>query len=331
VSEGRRDDADLDAFLTRASELQRRWREAAQDEPPASLDDQVRAAARRAAGAGPRSLRAPFATRWRVPLSIAAVVVVSATVTLMVADRSEHLPGTRSDDMQAAAPAAEPSVAQSEETADEARDLAPAAGSREAPPAAASPPTSTPDERRRRDLDARMAQEAQPPAQAAQREPHRSAAPVPPPSPQAEMAEKDATGDAPASPAAQMGDSASAPQPRAATDSAGKVLEAQKAAPPAAAPAEAEGFGTAEPPPPSVPAAGARAKRESSERLERPGSADTLSHAAEDAARNDPQRWIERIRALRRAGKSAEAEESLRDFRRQHPAYPLPADLQPLH
>ena len=68
--------------------LTQAWHEASQDEPPAALDDAIRAAARQAVHARPRPVGAsPFGGRWRVPLSVAALLVVSATVTLLVAER----------------------------------------------------------------------------------------------------------------------------------------------------------------------------------------------------------------------------------------------------
>jgi hypothetical protein len=87
--------------------LSQAWREASRDEPPASLDDAIRAAARQAVHAGPRpAAGSPFGGRWRVPLSVAAVLVVSATVTLLVAERDRHGPGSLHD--QAAPPPAAP-------------------------------------------------------------------------------------------------------------------------------------------------------------------------------------------------------------------------------
>jgi len=71
--------------------LAKRYREAANESPPARLDAAIRAAARRDAGAGPRPLSRIRA--WRVPVSLAAVQVLSATLVLMMreegADRLE--------------------------------------------------------------------------------------------------------------------------------------------------------------------------------------------------------------------------------------------------
>lgn len=70
------------------------YRAGAHETPPAHLDDAIRAAARRAAGAGPR--RVSRLRAWRVPVSLAAVLMLSVTVVLMVreegGDRLEPAP-----------------------------------------------------------------------------------------------------------------------------------------------------------------------------------------------------------------------------------------------
>jgi hypothetical protein len=89
--------------------LARLYREAAHDEPPARLDAAIRAAARREARAQPRELapaagevaaprasgpaqpaRAmarPFRLTWRLPLSLAAVMVLSVSVVSLMTER----------------------------------------------------------------------------------------------------------------------------------------------------------------------------------------------------------------------------------------------------
>ncbi len=71
--------------------LDEAYRDLPGDEPPPELDERIRAAARRAVGARPQSLEArrSWASRWRVPLSLAASVVVVVTLTLMVQEE-EH-------------------------------------------------------------------------------------------------------------------------------------------------------------------------------------------------------------------------------------------------
>jgi len=66
----------------------------ARDEPPRALDERILAAAHRAVAARPASIGRSFAQRWRVPVALAATVVLSATVTLMVyeSDRAPPVP-----------------------------------------------------------------------------------------------------------------------------------------------------------------------------------------------------------------------------------------------
>ena len=77
----------------------------------------VRRHARRYTPARVRSPASPFGGRWRVPLSVAAVLVVSATVTLLVAERERH--SSRSLHDQAAPPAAPVPLAHTGEPAAE--------------------------------------------------------------------------------------------------------------------------------------------------------------------------------------------------------------------
>ena len=60
------------------------YRAAAREEPPPVIDDAVRAAARRAVASRPRIAGLPLSRSWRVPLSIAAVMLLSVSlVTVM--------------------------------------------------------------------------------------------------------------------------------------------------------------------------------------------------------------------------------------------------------
>jgi hypothetical protein len=62
--------------------LDRLYRAAGREEPPAELDAAIRAAARREVGAGPRSISRLRA--WRVPISLAAVLVLSASLVMLM-------------------------------------------------------------------------------------------------------------------------------------------------------------------------------------------------------------------------------------------------------
>ena len=69
----------------RDEELSRRYRELAREEPPRALDDAILAAARREVRSHPAPLVAPSGRRsWFVPVAAAAVIVLSAVVTLHV-------------------------------------------------------------------------------------------------------------------------------------------------------------------------------------------------------------------------------------------------------
>jgi hypothetical protein len=73
--------------------LDQAYRELPGEEPPSEVDERIRAAARRAVGAGPQSLAArerSWASRWRVPLSLAASVVVVVTLTLMMQEEEQQ-------------------------------------------------------------------------------------------------------------------------------------------------------------------------------------------------------------------------------------------------
>lgn len=107
-----RDDSMQDAGLAQA------YRAAAGELPPPRLDDAIRAAARRGAGSGPRPL--PALAAWRLPLSLAAVVVLSVTVVLMMREEGvdsetlslqEQTAATRKEAPPAAAIVPEPPAA----------------------------------------------------------------------------------------------------------------------------------------------------------------------------------------------------------------------------
>jgi len=70
------------------------YRAAAREEPSPEIDARILAAAHRAVDARPAPVRRSFAQRWRLPVALAATVVLSVTVTFMVyeSERAPPLP-----------------------------------------------------------------------------------------------------------------------------------------------------------------------------------------------------------------------------------------------
>lgn len=152
---------------------------------------------------------------------------------------------------------------------------------------------------------------------------------APPPSPPA--SQEDAVPAAPPAPAAPK---AEAPRDKAAESRAAPPAAAAPRRSPAPAsqavqerpfPGPTGSEGTVVAPPGRAPAAPPRAL-EAPRSLERDRasgtSADALSKRAEEA--EPPERWLERIAALRREGRAKEADELYAEFRRRYPEYRIP-------
>lgn len=101
------DDRDkaLEAFLNREGSLNRLYREIPAEEPPREVDEAILAAARRATGSRPRKALHPFAARWRLPLALAASVLVSTTLVLSMRERGKMEPLAEMAAPRAEAPA----------------------------------------------------------------------------------------------------------------------------------------------------------------------------------------------------------------------------------
>lgn len=332
---------EFEQMLTASHELRARYRAASQEEPSAQVDDAVLASAHRAVRSRPRLASSPFASSWRVPLSIAAVLVVSVTVTLMVVRDERHLPSAEQDGAR--------------------RKDAPAAVS--APPSAtassaartpAGPPASAPPQRE----TAKPSQDA-----------YQGAPPQRDLSAQSEMEKRKA----------ESPPSASAPNAlpeEAPTHALKKEVQPFPATPPAAAPSAQpaqEPAREAQAPPPApksdqlrdsaISQGGASAKGDLSLREEerysesKPsanvgGGPQVREQKAQDklmrqrstaplgleaprtpgasaaaAWESDPQLWLRHIEQLVREQRMTEARESLRAFRLHYPSYPLPAEF----
>ena len=125
----RKSDNDRDAVAGDV-ELGRSYRGASMELPPPALDTEILAAARRAVQTPPAHQR--FAKRWAVPLSVAAVVVLSVGVVLRVTQEGV-LPETTS----APAPVTAPAPPQEYTALEKSQSNVPSAPMRQAPAPAA--------------------------------------------------------------------------------------------------------------------------------------------------------------------------------------------------
>jgi hypothetical protein len=300
--------------------LKKAWREVGVEEPLASIDAAILAAAHRAVA--PRRL----SQRWAVPVSLAAVLVLAVGVTLRM---QQEMPGieTSAPAEEATAPvtSATPAATPLPESAAPPAAKAPAPradeGRTRAPVARNQSPPMQPQVRAEKALDAQAVEKKKAvvpgdsvakPAAPSEPKPFADAiAPMraaPPATVQTPVAP--APPPAPASAAApaprfesQMGAAAPAPQAAPVSKLQGdRAAESNRQAPAAAA-------GVA----PSTEQA--RAKRDMRE---------LATDAAKEAQKGPLERELDRIAQLRRDGRNAEADEALEKFRRENPGYRIP-------
>ena len=103
----------------RDAQLSKLYRESGAPEPSAEIDQAILAAARREVHAEPRRL-GHWMRQWRVPVSIAATIVVSATLVMLVVDEGGH----RLEESSPVAPAPAPKESPAPQTAP-TKDLRP--------------------------------------------------------------------------------------------------------------------------------------------------------------------------------------------------------------
>jgi hypothetical protein len=340
-------DAERDAQLAAA------YRALEPAAPPPLLDDAILAAAHRAVGARPRAAGAPFAGRWQMPMSIAAVVVLCVSLVAVMRDEGSELtqpphaeapataahdaaaestavakielaPDTRSKNLGLKPP---PVSAAAPQGADQYALAGPAAptGMRApvvvtgAEPAAALKPPAAREVASGRtaapDKRERGDNEfvAPPPAMVAKAQPRADAVPAAEPAPVPGAAAAGAV-----APRAETADRLERDAARLRTPSTEpQTATIQSQARPAAAPAVAGAIAQAK-----VGQAPARAAEAAA-----PGA----NREAAELARMStlpPEKWLERIEELRRSGRSAEARAGLTAFRQRYPDYTLPAGLR---
>jgi len=255
------------------------------ESPPEALDAAILAASRRAVGAGPRRSRL---RRWALPVSIAAVVVLTMSIVVRIElerpdlEMATPVPVTPQVLEEKAAQRADKKEADAALTKHKSQLRAqPKTQGLEAAPAPAAPATLE-LERLRRERQATPARAAEKPAAPARQfvpEPPAARAPAP-----AESSAPSASGAARAPAGASE-----APAARLSSEAAGAGRTANQAV------------------------VEDRAK----------ASADTIGKRDEA-----PREWLERIARLRREGRIKEADESLAAFRKRYPDYEIPKELR---
>ncbi len=350
-----------DDSLPQDPRFDRAWRAASAEEPPAALDDALRAAARRAVGAQPRRVApevkaATRPERWWFPLAAAATIGAIAFGLLQIVGQDrlagETAPtGVVSD---VAAPASAPAPGA------ESRTPAPAAIAPPPQPIAASPPDTAGTGTAAAAPPRERAAEASTPGPASRSGTSRpvpaSTAVPPPPQPATDettAAAREAASAAAASPATVAPPPAPAPAPVAAFVRAPQPFPAAKTrdelhdavpaplpapAPPAPARAllaqpagSATGSAAA---PPAASAASPSAPRSVERAVASTKRADAVAGAPpRDSALASPlpvAEWIALIRRLRDEGRLDEARREIVAFRKAHAdhAQLLPPDLR---
>jgi hypothetical protein len=341
MSELPHDDMERDGKLTAL------YRAAGEEAPPAALDDAILAAAHRAVGARPRPAGFAFGHAWRVPLSIAAVLVLSVSLVTVMREEAPEL---------TEAPYAEPPAAKVEPKPVAAAD----AGT------ALSAPGFVPDEQRSKSIGLKAPASStavgmrQPESgdRAAPSRKEKTADPlVAETATVQELAKRrDAPavviaqserGLAPAAPPASEAARSNAPkdsrlQPPTASAPAANVVEKKAQVPgETAAPARAEResrFREAPAPAPAPAqvldkaAAAAQSGPSADMRQAAPARAAPRAEGVMGKLESDaglpPEKWLERIEELRKQGKFEEAKASLAEFRKRYPDYQLPDALR---
>jgi len=281
--------------LERDARLDRLYAHAGREEPPARLDAAIQAAARRAVGARPQPLGARL-RRWGVPISIAAVVVVSVSlVTLMREEGAGRIEESYPPAPKAIAPAP---LAGAEV---KARDRVEPGGRAEvASPQAPAAPAERAGAASSADAQLRAPGLAEP-AEARLKPAEAAGSGVAPRAPG--EADRAATRQVtPGAPGAEvMGK---------------KKTEARAADAPAAPPAAA------------LRSAPARTDQESlaapaRETSERSLADDRLKSLMKELENEPPKSWLERIERLRREDRHADADALLVEFKKRFPGHPV--------
>lgn len=309
-------------------DVSRAYRALGSEEPPAWLDTRIEAAARAAIVERSPVPRRSLAARWGVPFALAAVLVLSVSLVMVMRDQPGVLdmaerPGQHDADRAksaAAMPPADerdavraPSGAEPIQGGAENVQIAPSSSAaaridapatpRAAPPRTEALPVPKPMSE---DRPARADSESEPLPRAEERSvtpPEKVGQRAPQTQGHQEMSRDDTI----------------PPSPGGGTPPAADARSAQRAAPRA--------------PEPSAPAAANSPSSATMPRLmgrlpEAGSSAEQGLAKRRPADLSTPERWLEHIAELRKAGRDAEARASLVEFRKRYPDYPIPDALK---
>jgi hypothetical protein len=317
----------LDEYLKGGSDISRRYREiGSEDVVPPELDRRVLDEARAAVASGKGGRSRPW-LRWSAPLTLAASVVLVVTVVIesgvqndasfateqVAADKARvvqqrQLEESKLQEQVAQQPLPEPRLQFAPEPAPDA--IAPQAPSAPAP--AAAPPAVFANKAEAEHLNSVAPEEVRVNAKALRSDASEVVSPV------------TVVTEPVDSPAPQI----AAEQPAPSLAGSVATVSARKEA----ATAEADSADDLS----SVSVTGTRTRRAgrtAGPRQTISGSAlssETRPAADEDAAgadqRSDPQKWLESIRELRRAGKVEEADRAWQEFHKAFPNFPVADD-----
>lgn len=299
------------------------YRDAAREGPPAHLDAAILAAARREVGARPRALSA--LRRWRVPVSIAAVVVVSASLVTLVGEKDPLMIELQSVTAPPMAGSVEPQ-AQPAEPAKPAEDRqrGPAVpetffSARRDEAAAKAPPELGKLEKKAADGTGPASGDRR--AATAPESDLNMAAP-----PARESPQRPATVDPKPQERSQSGvpDAAAQAKPMARAGQAEQEFSVAERAKPAP--------GTSAQRVPQPGGAPAAPQAKSSIGI-RGMAAEPLADSSRlpvwhGLEQEPPQKWLERLADLRKQGRTGEASELLVELKRRFPDHPLPSGVE---
>ena len=291
----------------RDEELSHIYRDAEGPRPPQRVDDNILAASQRVAS----TIRRPagFSRRWGAPVAIAATVLVTSTVALMVFERQSGV------DV-----------------------LAPKAPREERPAKVATPLRASPAEPQRVEASAKSPVLEQARANSPAKSPP-VALPHPAPAPAApspQVAPRSDRVKQPTVETALSGERRGTGQPvRVPAIPPGVEIlrksEEVKPLPDAQRAYDAQRqIPAVQAPPAAAPAASSNVVRESASTLQGVSAGAAIGNrlAVPEAKERTPEKWLADIRKLKTEGKAIEAERELAEFKKRYPDYILPDDLR---